>query len=314
MLTRSRGKSTLLCVKLGTVRINTFLFFAILISLFTFSMSATRDVIAACQINNPGRVILGDPITITVAGATPNQEYTLEFQNTNLVGAGGNLVLLATKTADNDGKIEFAISAGSIAPGSYHFRVAKKDSLISECTSGRPTTIVLGNQPGVIRPPRITVKYACFPSGNRNTQGVCKQYQEKEPGFDSAQFTSEQACLASCSFTGSGNIPTRPATQPETCDGGEGLQTAIGCIPIRNTNDFVGWFLKWAIGIAGGIAFLLIIFSGFQIMTSSNNPQQLQGGRELLTAAISGLIIIIFSAFLLKLIGVDILGIPGLGQ
>lgn len=96
-----------------------------------------------------------------------------------------------------------------------------------------------------------------------------------------------------------------------TCTGTR-ISTAIGCIPYGDPNSFIAWFLKWAIGIAGGIAFLMIIFSGFQIMTSSNNPQQLQTGRELLTGAVSGLILIVFSVVLLKLIGVDILGIPGL--
>lgn len=107
--------------------------------------------------------------------------------------------------------------------------------------------------------------------------------------------------------------PIAPTRLSDGCGKNE-IRTAIGCIPYGDANSFVGWFLEWAIGIAGGIAFLMIIFSGFQIMTSSNNPQQLQTGRELLTAAVSGLILIIFSAFLLKLIGVDILGIPGLGS
>lgn len=89
------------------------------------------------------------------------------------------------------------------------------------------------------------------------------------------------------------------------------IDTALGCIPIRDTNAFAGWFLGWAIGVSGGLALLLIIFSGFQIMTAQGDPQKLQSGRELLTAAISGLILIIFSVFLLKLIGVTILNIPG---
>ncbi|MDO8503759.1 MAG: pilin [bacterium] len=95
-----------------------------------------------------------------------------------------------------------------------------------------------------------------------------------------------------------------------------GISTAIGCIPIGiqgGTNQFVAWALRWAIGIAGGVAFLLMLYSGFQIMTASGNPERLQKGRELLTAAISGLILIIFSVFLLRLIGVQILNLPGFG-
>ncbi|MBI2267937.1 MAG: hypothetical protein HYU80_00610 [Candidatus Blackburnbacteria bacterium] len=103
--------------------------------------------------------------------------------------------------------------------------------------------------------------------------------------------------------------------EPTFCDPSrEAIQTAVGCIPIRDTNQFVGWFLRWALGIAGGVAFILILIAGFQITTASGNPEKVQGGKELLNAAISGLILIIFSVFLLKLIGVDILALPGFNK
>ena len=114
--------------------------------------------------------------------------------------------------------------------------------------------------------------------------------------------------------TPGGDGPTGPITffGLEYCDTNKTqLRTAVGCIPFTGANEFVKWFLGWAIGIASGIAFLLIIFAGFKIMTASGNPEKLQDGRELLIAAISGLILIVFSVFLLKLIGVTIFQIPG---
>lgn len=98
------------------------------------------------------------------------------------------------------------------------------------------------------------------------------------------------------------------------CEGNieKGINTALGCIPINDQNKFMSWILGWAIGIGGGIAFLLILFAGFQIMTSQGDPKKLQAGQELLTSAIGGLILLIFSVFILRFIGVDILGIPGL--
>jgi hypothetical protein len=92
------------------------------------------------------------------------------------------------------------------------------------------------------------------------------------------------------------------------CDENQ-VNTAIGCID--TTGSFITKFLQIGIGISGGIAFLLILMGGFQIMTSAGNPEQLNAGRELVTSAITGLILIIFSVFLLKLIGVNILTIPG---
>ena len=98
----------------------------------------------------------------------------------------------------------------------------------------------------------------------------------------------------------------------EGCNKGS-INTAIGCIPINNTDEFIGFVLRWAIGVGGGIAFLLIVFAGFQIMTSSGNPDRLKAGQELMTSAIAGLILLIFSVFILRIIGIDILGLPGFG-
>lgn len=93
---------------------------------------------------------------------------------------------------------------------------------------------------------------------------------------------------------------------------GDYLYTAIGCIPYRNTGDFLEFVLGWALGIGGGVAFLLIIYSGIIVLTSSGNPDRLKAGQELLTAAVTGLLLLIFSAFILRVIGIDILRIPGL--
>ncbi len=76
---------------------------------------------------------------------------------------------------------------------------------------------------------------------------------------------------------------------------------------------FVSKLVGITVGIAGGIAFLLILFGGFQILTSAGNPEQLNAGRELISSAVAGLLLIIFSIFLLRLIGYNILGIPGFG-
>lgn len=86
--------------------------------------------------------------------------------------------------------------------------------------------------------------------------------------------------------------------------------TAFGCIS-TDPSSFIESILKIAIGIGGGVAFLLILFGGFQILTSAGNPEQLTAGRELVTSAISGLLLVIFSIFLLRLVGYNILGIPG---
>lgn len=97
--------------------------------------------------------------------------------------------------------------------------------------------------------------------------------------------------------------------------GQDGINTAIGCIPVLGNDNgtaFSAFVLKWAIGVGGGIAFLLIVYAGFMIMTSQGNPERLKAGQELLTSAISGVILLVLSVFILNVIGVKILAIPGL--
>jgi uncharacterized membrane protein YhaH (DUF805 family) len=95
--------------------------------------------------------------------------------------------------------------------------------------------------------------------------------------------------------------------------GESSINTAIGCIPIGNRNEFLIFILRWAIGIAAGVSFLLIVYSGFTIMTAGGDKRKVEAGRELLTAAVSGILLIIFSVFILDFIGIRILKIPGLG-
>lgn len=91
-------------------------------------------------------------------------------------------------------------------------------------------------------------------------------------------------------------------------DGSEGIQTAIGCVHTKPV-AFISDALRFIAGIAGGIAFLLMLTGAFQMITSSGNPETLNAGRERFTSAIIGLLFIIFSVLLLQIIGVDILGL-----
>lgn len=153
--------------------------------------------------------------------------------------------------------------------------------------------------------------FECVPVGpvarcqpNTNTATCLSDYIPNE-----STCTVYNGDAATCSKAGGACI--RKADP--TCDGGNGIDTAIGCIPITDTNLFIGFILRWAIGIGGGIAFLLIVYSAFMIMTSQGNPERLKAGQELLTSAIAGLIMLIFSVFILRVIGVDILKLPGFG-
>ena len=92
------------------------------------------------------------------------------------------------------------------------------------------------------------------------------------------------------------------------CDRYPSIQTALGCIPTHPV-AFINEFIDILLGIGGGIAFLLMIVGAVFILTSRGQPEQIQRGKQVFVGALIGLIMIIFSTFLLELIGVDILGI-----
>lgn len=132
------------------------------------------------------------------------------------------------------------------------------------------------------------------------------------PGLAIGAGTPNAATLSGfLSFTGVIASPCRDegsSTDPHYI-----CPTAIGDID-TNTVAFVKQIFGILLSLSGGIALLLIIYSGYQIMTSEGNPEKLQGARETITSAIIGLVFIIFSLVILQIIGVDILRIPGFSK
>ena len=97
------------------------------------------------------------------------------------------------------------------------------------------------------------------------------------------------------------------------CIDSNGVWTAFGCIN-TNVSGLIDDFFKIGLGLAGGVALLFFIYGGFLVLTSQGNAEQIQQGREIITSAIAGLLLIIFSVFILQLFAVDILKIPGFSK
>lgn len=118
-------------------------------------------------------------------------------------------------------------------------------------------------------------------------------------------------CLAGCGCSIS-DCAGNTGAFANLCQGGR-CSTALGSIstsPLGIIQSLFGLVLS----ISGGVALLLIILSGYRILSSRGDPEALKGAREQLTAAIVGLLFIIFALVILQLIGYDILRIPGFGN
>ena len=71
--------------------------------------------------------------------------------------------------------------------------------------------------------------------------------------------------------------------------------------------------MRLGLTMGGGVALLMILGSGFILSTSAGDPKRTGEAKEMLVAAITGLIFVIFSVAILQFIGFSVLQIPGFG-
>ena len=100
-------------------------------------------------------------------------------------------------------------------------------------------------------------------------------------------------------------VPYDPSCTPGDTSG---VKTALGCLP-TDPFTFVNLILPWATLVGAGMAFLLGLYGALMIVISAGDPEKMQAGKELITSAIGGLLLIIFAIFILKVVGVNILGL-----
>lgn len=98
-----------------------------------------------------------------------------------------------------------------------------------------------------------------------------------------------------------------------TACGLDEIQTDFGCWP----NDpilFVQKFYVYGVGLIGGIALLMLIYGGYNILTSRGEPNKVNIGKSCIIYSIVGLLLAIFGYVFIQFIAVDILHIPGFGK
>lgn len=86
--------------------------------------------------------------------------------------------------------------------------------------------------------------------------------------------------------------------------------TELGCIP-NDVGGFVSKFYTIGITIIAILALIGIIYGGYKLSMSNGNPMEIKTGRSYIMYSIIGIVLAIFATVLLKVIGVDILHIPG---
>ncbi len=91
-----------------------------------------------------------------------------------------------------------------------------------------------------------------------------------------------------------------------------GVWTAVGCIK-REPTALISSLIQIGLSVAGGVTLLVILSAGFMLTTSQGDPKKAGEAKDMITAAVIGILFIIFSVTILQFIGYNILKIPGFG-
>jgi len=168
--------------------------------------------------------------------------------------------------------------------------------------------------PGVPSIPTNCDQNTEYCSGNTCVLGTLTECTSHQSCYDGSYRNTHSGC----SWDGRSWFCTPLVSQGTSnsvfCDGdiNKGINTALGCIKVGSGNDLITSILRLATGLGGGIALALILYGVFTVTTSAGMPDKLKAGSEIITSAVIGLIFILLSIFLVNLIGINILGIPGL--
>lgn len=238
--------------------------------------------------------------------------------------------------------VQVANDAGTRKCGETSFKVSLPSSGEPQFNPGAPlseyaspiTTIPMVGASGLVEGKKYRFALSGSWSGYINEKGGASRGSEIPAGLGGTitilDVCSNGVASVSCSgeFSGGDYIITlfeaetnkvlasasfKIALQPfDDTGGAPTVNTPFGDIS-TSPSGFATKVLQIAIGIAGGLAFILMAIGAFRMTTSAGNPDNLQSAREMFTAAIIGLIVIVFSIFLLRLIGITILRLPGFG-
>jgi hypothetical protein len=112
----------------------------------------------------------------------------------------------------------------------------------------------------------------------------------------------------SCDPTADTNCPSAKGVECSS-----GVVTALGCVKTEPA-QIIGATVAISVGAGGGVSLLVMIYGAFQMLTSGGSGDRLKEGRERFLAAAIGLTFITLAVFLLQIIGIDILNLPGFSR
>lgn len=71
----------------------------------------------------------------------------------------------------------------------------------------------------------------------------------------------------------------------------------------KSLNEFFQEIYKWALGIAGSLSVLMLVFAGYLYVTSAGSPEQINLAKDIIITTLSGLVLLILTVVIMRAIG-----------
>lgn len=315
------------------------LIFAIFFLLFLTIASKSANAAPICSIS-PTNISWGDSIHVSASGLPSNRSYDLRFDSPPGIL---RYEINGFATTDSSGRIEkdFTFnSASPYDPGLYRAVLINGFGTpgATGCDLGdvRFTAIIafdihvdgpnvtftwgpipnwpngasyflavekVPNAPGTSYCPPQDNQITPFPKEFTSANGDSFSWGSAPTGFYIASLYTFGAEIASCVPF---EVTDGSVTGENPCRFGA-CSTGLGSIPFSPT-DLGGKILAIGVGLAGGLALILMVIGAIRVLTSQGDQQRLNGGREMIVAAIAGLLFLVLAVVILEFIGVKILG------
>ena len=275
----------------------------------------------------------GDPIgiqvTVTYNNATPElvyeqSPYSLAVQDRpinrctlRLLDAAGN----ALTSANNNDDLTMEIS--NVDAGSMNSLVISLDGVEAE-----PVEVVLGQTVYLYHIGFLTVGDHQFATLLRDTvlideggPAICEgnlpiyEFGTTPTPIDLSQSNTSTTTtltlaepIALCDA-----VPEEYRGKCMSCYDGQQVWTALGCLP-TDMGSLITYLFTTFSGVLGAFILFCFVSNGLKIMTSRGTPETMKKAQEALTSCVVGFLVLVFSVLFLKVIGVDILQLPGFGS
>lgn len=112
------------------------------------------------------------------------------------------------------------------------------------------------------------------------------------------------------------NCPVDPPSENYDCRNclcgtPPGSWTSIGCVNTSSLNGVAASIMRIALGIIGGIMLLMLISVGY--LYNTGLTENIEAAKKRLTAMFTALLLLVFSALFLRVIGVNVLDVVTVG-